>query len=148
MKYILLFLLTSGCMAYNNGLTDTEMVNLYNMIRSNDEAWNITSHYTEFVFDPYRLASQNCFDDHTLQYMGELSQKPDEYLEYLKHVNNTQFICTRNLNIVKFKGMEKFKYRLVPELGLVWGYKKHIRCGGADLSNFILRCIALEYIKV
>jgi hypothetical protein len=91
---------------------------------------------------------QNCFDDYNMQHMDLLSEKQDEYLEYLKKVNNTQFICTRNLNIVKFKEMEKFKYRVIPELGLVWGYKKHIRCGGIDLSNFILRCIALEYIKV
>lgn len=151
MRYILLFLLgcTSGCMA--TGMINfyhTEMINVYNMIKSDDVAWGMTSQYTEFMFDPHRPTAQNCFDDHNMEYMQELSEKQDDYLNYLRDVNNTQFICTRNLNIVKFKEMEKFKYRVVPELGLVWGYKKHVRCGGADLSNFVLRCIALEYIKV
>lgn len=147
MRYILLFLLgcTSGCMAFTE---NTEMINVYNMIKSDEVAWKLTSQYTEFMFDPYRPTAQNCFDDHNMEYMEKLSEKQDDYLNYLRDVNNTQFICTRNLNIVKFKEMEKFKYRVVPELGLVWGYKKHVRCGGADLSNFVLRCIALEYIKV
>ena len=146
MKYIILVLLTSGCMAFNG--FNTEMANVYNMIKSDDKAWNVASPYTKFMFDPIRPTVQNCFDDHTIEYMDKLSENKNDYLQYLRNVNNTQFICTRNINIVKFKEMEKFKYRVIPELGLVWGYKKHIRCGGADLSNFILRCIALEYIKV
>lgn len=126
----------------------TEMINVYNMIRKDEVAWGQTNQYVNFVFDPMRPRLQNCFDDHTIEYMEKMSEKQDDYLQYLRNVNNTEFICTRNINIVKFKEMEKFKYRVIPELGLVWGYKKHIRCGGADLSNFILRCIALEYIKV
>ena len=137
MKYIVLFLSLVCANA-------SEYRNLYDMIQSDSDA----NAYARFLYSDNNKQIENCFDDHTTEYMDKLSENKNDYLNYLKDVNNTQFLCTRNLNIVKFKEINKFKYRVIPELGLVWGYKKHIRCGGIALSNFILRCIALEFIKV
>ncbi len=137
MKYIVLFLSLVCANA-------SEFRNLYDMIQSDSDA----NAYARFLYSDNNKPIENCFDDHTTEYMDKLSENTNDYLNYLKDVNNTQFLCTRNLNIVKFKEINKFKYRVIPELGLVWGYKKHIRCGGIALSNFILRCLALEFIKV
>lgn len=140
MRYLILCLL---CLyAYGR-----ELDNVYDMIREDKDAWTQTGDYVDFLFARTKGKLKNCFDDHTMDHMNELSEHKDLYLDYLKSVNNTQFICSRNFNILKFDGIKKFKYRTIKELGLVWGRKKHIRCGGRDLSNFILRCIALEYIK-
>lgn len=140
MRYILLSLL---CLC----VYGREMDNVYNMLREDRYAWSQTGEYVDFLFARTKGRLKNCFDDHTMDYMNQLSENKDFYLDYLRSVNNTQFICSRNFNIVKFEGIKKFNYRTIKELGLVWGRKKHIRCGGRDLSNFILRCIALEYIK-
>ena len=140
MRYIILCLLCE-C------VYGREINNVYDMIREDKDAWSQTGDYVDFLFARTKGIIKNWFDDHTMDYMDQLSENKESYLEYLKVVNNTQFLCSRNPDILKFSDISKFKYRTVKELGLTWGRKKHIRCGGIDLSNFLLRCIALEYIK-
>lgn len=141
MKYIILLLLFSV-------VNCREMDNLYNMIKSDSDVYNgYLQEYVDFLYEKTPGYIHNCFDDLPISQMDTLSETKTEYLDYLSRVNNTQFICTRNLQFVKSDKMQKFKYRYNKELGLLWGRKKHIRCGARDLSNLILRCIAMEYIK-
>ena len=141
MKYIFLLLLFSV-------VNSREIDNVYNMIKSDHRVWDgYLREYVEFLYRNTNGTIYNCFDDLPMHRMDELSKTRTQYLNYLKNANNTQFVCTRNLGIVKYKEMKQFKYRYNKELGLLWGRKKHIRCGARDLSNLILRCIAMEYIK-
>jgi len=140
MKYILLLLFTV--------VNSREIDNVYNMIKSDSGIWDgYLQEYVDFLYSRTNGTIYNCFDDRPMAEMDLLSESKTDYLNYLESVNNTQILCTRNLQLVKFKEMEKFKFRFNKELGLIWGRKEHVRCGGRDLSNLILRCIAMEYIK-